>query len=127
MIGPMPTTAGEQEDPLTAAYEQRTTQLHEARGALAEAVSVLKVELDQRREESKGLREHADNLAAEADKQRHYAESFTAEIQQLRKDVARLEAELQATRELLASVRNMRVVRWTVWPRRIVYRLRARG
>src|SRR5947209_13012862 len=43
-------------DALSEAYEQRTSQLHDARAALAEAVSTLRRELEQRRAEVEALR-----------------------------------------------------------------------
>jgi hypothetical protein len=98
---------------LASAYEQRTNQLHEARGALAEAVSVLTADLNQRRHElDRALRENRDL--------RERAEALDTEVQSLRQ-------HLVAAREQTAAVRNMKVVRWTVWPRRLVYRVRARG
>ena len=44
----------------------------------------------------------------------------------LRDRVRALESELAAARKLIAALQSMKVVRWTEWPRRIVYRLRAR-
>jgi hypothetical protein len=105
-------TATVQPDAVGAAYEERTKQLHEARGALAEAVSSLTGELnharserDQAAEEIRGLREHVGALDAEIVKQRQ---------------------ALEVLHEQLAVIRNMKVVRWTAWPRRLVYHLRAR-
>jgi hypothetical protein len=99
-------------DPLAGAYEQRTKQLYDARAALAEAVSALTVELGQRREESTALRDERDRALLDS--------------RALREHAAALEGELRTARELAAALRNMKVVRWTTWPRRIVYRLRAR-
>jgi tRNA (mo5U34)-methyltransferase len=100
-------------DALTSgAYEQRTRQLHEARGALAEAVSALTTELNQRREErNQALRE---NRAL-----REQADALNTEIQNLRQ-------HWHAAHEENVAFRNMKVVRWTASPRRFVYRLRAR-
>jgi tRNA (mo5U34)-methyltransferase len=50
----------------------------------------------------------------------------TAQVDELQDRVDALESELAGARELIAALRNMKVVRWTEWPRRIVYRLRAR-
>lgn len=86
-------------DALAAAYERRTAQLYEARAGLAEAVSVLTVELRE-------LREHAHRQS---------------EV------IAGLEAELETAKKLIEAQRNMKVVRWTQWPRRFVYRLRGRA
>ena len=114
-------------DPLATAYERRTTQLYEARGALAEAVAALNLELVRLRQESaelRGAREHADNLAAEVDKQRGYAERYAAETQDLREQVARLQGELREAQEVIATLQGMKVVRWTAWPRKLAYRAR---
>lgn len=107
------------DESLGAAYEQRTIQLHEARSALADAVAAIRLELDDRRNESAGLREDNRSLREDNRLLRQDAEA-------LRERAIGLEAELQATDELLATVRNMKVVRWTAWPRQIVYRLRDR-
>jgi hypothetical protein len=99
-------------DPLSAAYEQRTKELYDARGALAEAVSTLTAELSHCREErdrglveNRGLREHAEALRAEIEK---------------------LEHGLAAANQRTAAVLNLKVVRWTAWPRTLVYRIRTR-
>jgi predicted nucleic acid-binding Zn-ribbon protein len=88
------------EDPnaLAAAYDKRTAQLYEARASLAEAVSALTVELRE-------LRERAQDQA---------------------EAIARLESELEAASKVIEQQRNMKLVRWTRWPRRLVYRLRGR-
>jgi hypothetical protein len=106
-------------DSLAAAYEERTIQLHEARGALADAVASIRLELDERRDESGGLRE--DNRLLREDNG-----LLREDNRALREHAARLEVELAETDELLATVRSMKVVRWTAWPRRVVYRLRGR-
>jgi predicted RNase H-like nuclease (RuvC/YqgF family) len=129
----MPSTGVDEpdrQDPLAIAYERRTTQLYEARGALAEAVSALTVELARREDQSAALREtreYADSLEAEADKQRRHAERFAAETQDLREHVAKLQAELRAHQELIVTLQSMKAVRWTVWPRRLAYRARRSG
>lgn len=87
------------------AYDQRVLQLYDARAALAGAVAALTLELSL-------IREERDQARAEL---RHLSEQ--EEI--LRRHAAALEAEL-------ATVRGMKVVRWTKWPRTLVYRLRAR-
>jgi septal ring factor EnvC (AmiA/AmiB activator) len=93
------------DEALNAAYTARTNQLYEARGALAEAVAELTKELQHRRAE-----------AAELNKQ----------LEARSKQVARLERDLQATSREIEALRNMKVVRWTAWPRAAVYRWRAR-
>jgi chromosome segregation ATPase len=130
----MPSTGGEDPDSPEQAYEQRTTQLYEARAALAEAVAALESELKRRHEELDGLRgelagarDHAENLAAEADKQRTHAERLTTEIHQLREAVARLEGELRDAQDLIGTLQAMKAVRWTAGPRSLAYRIRKRG
>jgi chromosome segregation ATPase len=95
---------------LAAAYKQRTKEIYDARGALAEAVSTLTAELTHCREErdrvvdeNRGLREHAEALHAEIEK---------------------LERGLAAANQRIEAVLNLRVVRWTAWPRAVVYRIR---
>lgn len=92
-------------DDQARAYAERTRQLHDARGALAEATSTLRAELTARREEAAAQRQ----ALAEA---------------QARCRV--LEAELDRLEKLVWSLRNLKVVRWTAGPRGAVYRLRAR-
>jgi chromosome segregation ATPase len=141
-------------DDLTVAYEQRTKQLCDARAALAEAVAALTVELGQRREESAGLREELarlreesarlreelarlreelartgderDRVLLENEALRGSAKALSAGVQEAREHAAVVEAELGVTRERVAALRNMKVVRWTAGPRRIVHRLRDR-
>ena len=127
----MPSTSDDEPGPLADAYERRTTQLYEARGALAEAVVTLEAELKRRHEEAQGLRselagcrEYADSLAADARKERGHAEQYASEIHELRQEVARLEDELRIAQRAIAGLQGMKVVRWTAWPRRLVYRLR---
>jgi hypothetical protein len=48
------------------------------------------------------------------------------ELLEMRQRVTALETELAAARRLIEVLQNMKVVRWTEWPRRIVYRLRDR-
>jgi chromosome segregation ATPase len=141
-------------DDLTVAYEQRTKQLCDARAALAEAVAALTVELGQRREESAGLREELaglreesarlreelarlreelartgderDRVLLENEALRGSAKALSAGVHEAREHAAAVEAELGVTRERVAALRNMKVVRWTAGPRRIVHRLRDR-
>jgi predicted nuclease with TOPRIM domain len=109
MEGQQPETAADQ---LSAAYEVRTKELYDARGALAEAVSTLTAELSHCRqererllEENHGLREHAKALQGEIDK---------------------LDQGLAVANQRTAAVQNLKIVRWTAWPRAIVYRMRTR-
>ena len=122
------------EDQLASAYWARTAELHDARRALAEAVSSLTVELRDRREqlaaargEAEALRRERDRAVVDSDALRQRAEMVTAERDFLRQHTAALEAELRAAHDQTEVLRNMKVVRWTVWPRRIWYRLRPRG
>jgi Glycosyl transferase family 2 len=107
-------------DLLPGAYEQRTKQLHNARAALAEAVSTLRTELGQRREEVAALRDERDRALLDNRAVREQSAALAREAQELRPRVETLEGELRDARELAAAMRNMKVVRWTAWPRRIV-------
>ncbi|MGZ4261515.1 MAG: hypothetical protein ACXVH3_01295 [Solirubrobacteraceae bacterium] len=93
------------DDALPRAYEERTAQLHDARTALAEAVSMLRAELVRRTQER---------------------DEATAENQALREQLGRLEAALAAAQLDIRTLQQMKVVRWTAWPRRIRYGLRSR-
>ncbi len=136
------------EDPAAAAYLNRTSQLHEARAALGEAVHAMRLELVARREETDALRVDNESLRAENESlreryvaldkewkelgaevkwQRDERARLIAESEQLREHVERLEHQLAEARELSMTYRNMKVVRWTAWPRRAVHRLRGRG
>lgn len=97
---------------LRRAYDERTIQLHDARGALAEAVAALTVELARRREESAALLD---------ERERAFRENRA-----LRERAGELEAALEAARTRATVLAEMKVVRYTAWPRRLVYRLRAR-
>jgi chromosome segregation ATPase len=112
---------------LSEAYERRSEQLYEARGALAEAVSAVCVELERAR------REREQSLA-ETSALRAQIVAFENEIEKLRRYVEQVENEARhahaaAARldEQLASVRGMKVVRWTTWLRAAVAWLRARA
>jgi chromosome segregation ATPase len=122
------------EDAANAAYLNRTSQLHEARAALGEAVHAMRLELDARREENESL--HArysalekewKELGAEVKWQREERARLIAETEECREQLERLQQELSAAQELNATYRNMKVFRWTAWPRRIAHRLRGRG
>lgn len=97
-------------DDLIAAYEARTAQVYEARSSLGAAVHSIISELG---------RLHADLAAAQSENR-----ELRAMAAELRAVVADLESQLDSSREVVATLRNMKVVRWTVWPRRAVYRLR---
>jgi hypothetical protein len=115
-LGPAPTRVVQQD---SAVGEERTRQLHETRGALAEAVSTLtaeltlrqaeltlrQAELTQRQEENYGLREHIAALEAEVRKQQQHAEMVQSQ---------------------LIALKNTKAVRWSAGPRRLVYLLRQR-
>jgi predicted RNase H-like nuclease (RuvC/YqgF family) len=113
-------------DLAAGAYEQRTKQLYDARTALAEAVSALRTELAQRCEEVAALGAERDQARLDHRAECQRSAALDLEAQALRTRVAALEAELLDARELVAAVRNLKVVRWTAWPRRWVYRWRAR-
>jgi predicted nuclease with TOPRIM domain len=129
------------EDAVDTAYLNRTSQLHEARAALGEAVHAMRLELLARREEAEALGKDNESLraryealdkewkelGAEVEWQREERARLITETEQLREQVDRLQHELDAAGELNRTYRNMRAVRWTAWPRRIAYRLRGRG
>jgi chromosome segregation ATPase len=100
----------EHERTFGAAYEERTRQLHDARGALAEAVAALTVELGHRREEAAELREQRDLALRDNDA--------------LRREVEARGERMVELEEVIRTLRNMKVVRWSASLRGIVYRLR---
>jgi uncharacterized coiled-coil DUF342 family protein len=120
-------TRSEAGSTLSEAYENRTRQLHEARGALAEAVAALTTELGRRRTEMDVLAAEASAVRDERDRAVTDNQALRAEVEAQRSRIADLEAGLEQVRDQLAAVQNMKVVRWTGPPRRLVYRLRARG
>jgi chromosome segregation ATPase len=97
---------GSDGEALANAYEQRTAQVHEARGALAQAVSALTAELSRRNDEH---------------------DRAVAELGALRERIEQVERELRAAQADVAALQSMKVVRWTAVPRRIVYRMRSRS
>jgi predicted RNase H-like nuclease (RuvC/YqgF family) len=113
-------------DLLADAYEQRTEHLHDARTALAEAVSALRTELEQRRREVAALGAERDQARLDHGAEQQRSENLARETQELRARIAVLEAELRDARELVTAVRHLKVVRWSAWPRRWVYGWRAR-
>jgi hypothetical protein len=118
----MPDDGAQEADESSIAYEHRSSQLYEARGALADAVAVLREELNQRRQESAAVRQELARLF-------EAYERVLVENRSLHEAVERaaaLERELMSSRELVATHTNMKVVRWTAPVRRAVYRLRRR-
>jgi chromosome segregation ATPase len=98
---------------LTTAYEEQSKQLYDARASLAATVwaltselSSLRRDLDQATADNRGLRDQE---------------------RALRDHVQRLVERIEALERQVVVIRGMKVVRWTAWPRRIVYRLRSRG
>jgi chromosome segregation ATPase len=115
------------DDPTAAAYEERTLQLHEARAALGEAVHTLRLELAQARQENVALRQQLEDL-----QQRHTAlhdewKALGAEVEWLRKQRTSLMAETARLEQEVHALKNMRVVRWSAWPRRILHRRGSEG
>jgi chromosome segregation ATPase len=106
------------------AYEQRTAQLYETRGALAEAVATLTVELRAIREDLVRVQDECDRLRADNQALRDNAHSLTDQLQQAHERGAALEAELKASQATAAALANLKVVRWTGPLRRAVFRLR---
>jgi cell division protein FtsB len=87
----------------------------------------MRLELAARREETAALRQMHEKLY-------HDWQALTAEaeyLRQARDDLTsqnqRLSDQLAEVQQALTTVQNMKVVRWTVRPRRIVYRLHGRG
>jgi uncharacterized coiled-coil DUF342 family protein len=115
-----------QQSALSAAYAERTKQLHDARGAIAEAVSTLRAELGHRREELAAVRQEAATLRDERDRAVTDNRALRQEVEAQRRRIAELEEGLEQTTELVAVLQNMKVVRWSGPLRRFVYRLRAR-
>jgi uncharacterized coiled-coil DUF342 family protein len=111
---------GERQAELSAAYAERTKQLHDARGALAEAVAALTAELEEHRSETAALRDERDRVVAIGQAQHE-------ELTQLRARVQSLDKALEETYRTLAEFREMKVVRWSEPVRRFVYRLRKPG
>jgi regulator of replication initiation timing len=118
--------AGHGDQALATAFEQRTRQLYEARSALAEAVSTLRTELGARREEIGALRGELERVVGENAALRAHLQASAVEAEDLRQRVRAFEQELHRVHGQLAEVRQMKVLRWTAGPRRLVYRLRAR-
>lgn len=106
-------------DLVSQAYSERTGQLYEARGALAEAVATLRAELSQRHEEAAAHR-------AEALALRQALDAAELRNQTLDTDNRALYAEIDRLNEAVSDLQNTKVMRWSAGARRIVYRLRAR-
>jgi predicted RNase H-like nuclease (RuvC/YqgF family) len=97
---------------LAAAFAQRTKQLYEARGVLGDALAALTEQLNEQRRETVMLREQ---VAALRDS-----------LERAQLDNRKLEAELRDVLDLVNTMRNMKLMRWTARPRRLFYRARAR-
>ena len=104
---------------LRLAHHRQTQQLYEARGALAEAVAALTVELEQRRDEIA-------TTAAERDRVLLENEALKADSQRIRDHTIALQREVELSHARIAAMQNMKVMRWTAGVRRLVYRLRKR-
>ncbi len=102
------------------AYDERTIQLHEARGALGEAVAALSC---RAREPARGIRLA---LSSERDRAVGEAGALRSEVVALQSRVAELEAALALERRKVTELQGMKVVRYTKVPRRLVYRWRAK-
>jgi hypothetical protein len=113
---------GEEEDPaehLRLAHQRQTQQLYEARGALAEAVAALTVELGQRRDEIARTIAERDLVLLEN-------EALKTDSQRIRDHITVLQREVELSHARIAAMQNMKVMRWTAGVRRLVYRLRDR-
>jgi chromosome segregation ATPase len=114
---------------------------HREAAALQQEVAALRQEAARLRQDNRLAHEKAETLhkeshalGAEVNWLREQRASITeekhrltAENQALIERSAELERQLGEAREQVATLQNMKVVRWTVWPRRMVYRLRERG
>jgi hypothetical protein len=114
-------------EPLSEAYERRTKDLHDARGALAEAVSVLTAELKDARAEGAVVRAERDHLLQENRTMREHTDALVIEVKKKQERASVLEEALQAERDRVAVLSNMKVVRWSASIHGVVYRLRQRG
>jgi predicted RNase H-like nuclease (RuvC/YqgF family) len=95
---------------LARAHEQRTRQVYEARGALAEAVAALTTELGERRRASATLRQENAALREERD-------TAVADNRALRAYVAALEQQLRQAHERTGLLgRALRSVRRRTTP-----------
>ncbi len=118
MAEPTDLQAASEPDPgpasgLAIAYEERTTQLYDARAALSGAVSALTAELVN-------VRQDLDRAAVEN-------RGLRDQERALREHIEVLVGRIEALEQELTVIRNMKVMRWTAWPRQFVYKLRARG
>jgi chromosome segregation ATPase len=119
MISAMDRPSPERET-LAKAYEERTSQLHDARAALAEAVSTLRRELEQRRMEVDALRAEIAALRDERDR-------AVRDNGALRREVEVQRDALEETSRLLSEFQSMKVVRWSKPLRGLAYLIRDRS
>jgi predicted RNase H-like nuclease (RuvC/YqgF family) len=112
--------AARERDALSEAYEERTSQLHDARAALAEAVSTLRRELEQRRAEVEALRAQVAELRDERDR-------AVTDNRALRHEVEVQRGALEETARLLSEFQHMKAVRWSKPLRGLAYRIRDRS
>ncbi len=111
---------------LSEAYTERTRQLYEARGALAEAVATLRAELNQRNEETTAHRAEAVALRKTLDAAELRSQTLDNERQALDTDNRGLYAEIERLNQVVSDLQNTKVMRCTAGARRAVHRVRAR-
>jgi predicted RNase H-like nuclease (RuvC/YqgF family) len=109
-----------------SAYAERTRQLYDARGALAEAVATLKLELERRREETTSLNAALSATRDERDRAVTDNSALRREVEAQRRRIEELEQGLGETARRIEVLQSMKVIRWTGPMRRAVYRWRAR-
>jgi len=111
---------------LAMADAERTKQLHEARGALAEAVTTLSVELSERRTELDVRRREVEALRTERDAAVSDNRALREEVEKERVRIRNLEGALTEARELVITIQSTKVMRWSAPARRLVYAVRQR-
>jgi chromosome segregation ATPase len=110
----------------SAGLREELARLREESARLREESARLREELARLREELARTGDERDRVLLENEALRGSAKALSAGVQEAREHAAAVEAELGVTRERVAALRNMKVVRWTAGPRRIVHRLRDR-
>ena len=132
-------------DDLAASYQRRSQDLYETRAALGDAVSTLRLELEERREECRelhqqlsavrednhALRLEVERFAAEARKQNEQSLRYEADLadahdrlQAARDQLQAARDQLQAAREEVRRLRKLKAVRGTLLIRRLLGRAR---
>jgi chromosome segregation ATPase len=111
---------------LQRAYRRRSDDLVETRAALAQAVDALTAQLGDRRREVATVMDQRDAAIREAVSTGAHVAELAARLEQADAQVTELAARLDQALTELAHVRGLRILRYTAWLRRLVYRLRTR-